>query len=64
MSAIEPTIVSGASDEYDVLGVRLVIELACTSDDAAGPWPPPGDAWHIVRRADGVTVWRRISLSE
>jgi hypothetical protein len=64
MSVIEPPIISDASDEDDVLGVRLVIELACTSDDSAGPWPPPGDAWHLVRCADGVTVWRRISLSE
>jgi hypothetical protein len=46
-------------------GERLVIERTITTDCAAGqPWPPPGDAWHLVRSADGRTTWRRISIQE
>jgi hypothetical protein len=45
----------------------LAIEHIVTADMADGqPLPPfieDGCAWHLVRRADGRTLWRRIFLS-
>jgi hypothetical protein len=43
----------------------LVIEHATTADLDGQPWPPTGlmDGWHLVRSADGETLWRRISLA-
>jgi hypothetical protein len=38
----------------------LVIEHAETVDLDNQPWPPPGDAWQVVRRAGGCTRWCRI----
>jgi hypothetical protein len=47
--------------------IELVIEHIVTADMADGqPLPPfieDGCAWHLVRRADGRTLWRRIFLS-
>jgi hypothetical protein len=62
MSAIDPTVTSDASNEHEGLRSRLVIELACTDDDSAGPWPPPGDGWRALPSADRRTLWRRITL--
>jgi hypothetical protein len=48
-----------------VAGVCLVIERTTTTDCAAGlPWPPLGEHWYLVRRTDGRTTWRRISLDQ
>ena len=41
----------------------LVIEHAETVDIDGQPWPPPGDAWQVVRRAGGCTRWRRINMT-
>lgn len=43
---------------------QLQIKLAVTLDDDIGPCPPLGDdaTWHVVRCADGQTVWRCIRL--
>jgi hypothetical protein len=45
----------------------LVVERTTTTDMDDGqpmpPWIEDGIVWHIVRRADGLTQWRRISLS-
>ena len=45
----------------------LSIEHAVTADIADGqPLPPfieDDVIWHVVRRADGPTLWRRISLT-
>jgi hypothetical protein len=45
----------------------LCIEHAVTADMANGqPLPPyieDGVVWHVVRRANGRTTWRRIFLS-
>jgi hypothetical protein len=45
----------------------LCIEHSITADMADGqPLPPyteDGVVWHVVRRTDGRTLWRRIFLS-
>jgi hypothetical protein len=45
----------------------LCVEHAVTADmDDGQPLPPlieDGVAWHAVRRIDGRTTWRRISLA-
>jgi hypothetical protein len=41
----------------------LVIEHAETVDLDGQPWPPPGDAWQVVRRAGGCRRWRRINMT-
>jgi hypothetical protein len=45
----------------------LCIEHSVTADMADGqPLPPYTDrgvVWHVVRRLDGRTTWRRISLA-
>jgi len=41
----------------------MLIELVRTIDDEHGPFPPRGDGWHIVKRSEGYTLWRRIRIS-
>jgi hypothetical protein len=45
----------------------LVIEHSTTADMPDGQALPPfiddGGVWHLVRRADGHTLWRRISIT-
>jgi hypothetical protein len=45
---------------------ELSVEHAVTADMADGqPLPPlieDGIVWHVVRRANGCTVWRRVYL--
>lgn len=45
----------------------LCIEHSITADMADGQSLPPytddGVVWHVVRRIDGRTLWRRIFLS-
>lgn len=59
----DPTVDSTPTDP----GVSLIIELVDTADMPDGqPLPPyiDGDVvWHVVRRADARTCWRRIRLS-
>ena len=46
---------------------QLAIKYAVTADMADGQALPPfiedNVVWHVVRRADGPTLWRRISLT-
>ena len=46
---------------------RLAIEYAVTADMNDGqPLPPfieDGRVWHVVSRADGRTLWRRLFLT-
>jgi hypothetical protein len=48
------------------LSARLVIEHCMTVDmDDGQPLPPyldHGAVWHVIRRANGHTAWRRIFL--
>jgi hypothetical protein len=47
----------------EIHGAALDIRHATTSDCLGGqPWPPVGDRWVIVRRANGHTLWRTIQL--
>ena len=47
----------------DLHGAALDIRHATTSDCLSGqPWPPAGDGWVIVHRANGLTLWRSIQL--
>jgi hypothetical protein len=45
----------------------LRVELSMTADMSDGqPLPPPcdcGPVWHVVRRDDSRTLWRRIFLT-
>jgi hypothetical protein len=47
--------------------IPLRVELSMTADIPDGqPLPPPSDCgvvWHVVRRDDSHTLWRRIFLS-
>jgi hypothetical protein len=47
--------------------IELVIEHIVIADMADGqPLPPlieDNIVWHVVRRADGYTIWRRLFLS-
>jgi hypothetical protein len=47
--------------------IPLRVELSMTADMPDGqPLPPPSDCaviWHVVRRDDSHTLWRRIFLS-
>ena len=49
------------------LYTALAVDYAATRDMADGqPLPPlieDGVAWCVVRRANGSTLWRRLSLS-
>jgi hypothetical protein len=49
----------------DIHGAVLDIRHATTSDCPDGaPWPPAGDGWVMVRRANGFTFWRSIQLDQ
>jgi len=43
----------------------LLIEHAITSDLDGQPWPPSGPltGWHLVRSADGRSLWRRLAVA-
>jgi len=67
---MHPPINRGKSHRQDELpagAVRLAIIYETTDDLPDGqPWPPDGkDFWSLVApRANGVTRWRRIALTE
>jgi hypothetical protein len=48
--------------------IAVVIEHATTADmDDGQPLPPfieDGVIWHVARRSNNKTVWRRISLKD
>jgi hypothetical protein len=47
----------------DIHGAALDIRHATTSDCPDGaPWPPAGNGWVMVRRGNGLTLWRSIQL--
>jgi hypothetical protein len=52
------------ADKVIAVGLRAMIQIMTfrTADDPNGPWPPTGDGWVEVRRADGFTFWRLIRL--
>jgi hypothetical protein len=53
------------ADEVIAVSPRAMIQIVrvTTADDLnSQPWPPLGDGWAVVRRADGFTVWRSIRL--
>ena len=43
----------------------LIVSYDTTQDNLDGsPWPPDGgDLWSVVKRANGSTTWRRVTLS-
>ena len=54
-------------DKTSSLGCQLVIEHSVTADLPDGqpcpPWIERDIVWHIVRRSNGRTLWRRLFLS-
>jgi hypothetical protein len=48
--------------QHDLASTTWPFERAVTLDLDEAPWPPPGTGWHVARRANGSTVWRRVSL--
>jgi hypothetical protein len=47
----------------DIHGAVLDIRHATTRDCPDGaPWPPDGDGWVMVRRANDRSFWRSIQL--
>jgi hypothetical protein len=52
--------------QADSVGNHLKIEYATTCDLDDGqvcpPWIEDNVVWHVVRRANGRTLWRRIGL--
>jgi hypothetical protein len=58
---------AAASESASCARPTLCIEHAVTADMADGqPLPPlieDGVAWHVVRRANGRTTWRRLLLT-
>jgi hypothetical protein len=57
--------VGKAISQADSVGNPLHIERAVTADLPDGQACPPyydGAIWHVIRRADGRTTWRRLYL--
>ena len=47
-----------------MITLKIMHSITCDALDGQ-PWPPPDDTvlWAVVRRADGITVWRSIKIS-
>jgi len=48
-----------------VITLKIMHSITCDALDGQ-PWPPPDDAalWAVVRRANGLTLWRSIQLDQ